>query len=126
VASEPIGRLSACLIWPGTGSAKTDHAHNTELNERLRAAFIVFADPRLHGNELYAHSRALAGAESHSGAPTRSRVPARVSAKGDQMREGAEKRSGMLGSTRRCDAGASLESISSNCAGLIVRLWMVS
>jgi len=36
---------------PGTGSAKTDHARKSELNESLRAALNVFADPRFlfHG-----------------------------------------------------------------------------
>jgi hypothetical protein len=41
----------------GTGSAKTDHARKSALNESLRAAMNVFADPRFHGCTL----RALRG-----------------------------------------------------------------
>jgi hypothetical protein len=44
-------RADTIVRLPGTGSAKTDHARKSELNESLRAALTVFADPRFlfHG-----------------------------------------------------------------------------
>src|ERR1700730_8794209 len=61
-------RADTIVRLPGTGSAKTDHARKPALNESLRAALNVFADPRFlfHGWQRYAHLSASACAESHS------------------------------------------------------------